>query len=218
MRRLIKIIIIVPLVVGVLFIFNCHKFKKIEHRKTSELQDISALLPKSPTQVMEAIKSSFNSGSDYTSQKFSQDNKFAHLRLYDSSNPLFQDVQERLVYYMSTNKSSEIRTYAAMPIALKSNDFYLYEPTGDCYWDSEYYYQDKPAPFITSFIIHLDSAGNNQTKIQIFELSPQIHIGEYIGFGGHSGPFPGKFWDIREVEPTVSDKIDVLSVIKANLK
>ena len=113
--------------------------------------------------------------------------------MYDSSNPLFQDIQERLKYHGFANESSEILAYATMLESSKNNDFYLYEPTGDYYWNSEYYYQNKPAPFRTSFIIHFVSAGNNQTKIQIFELLPQIHVGEFIGFGGHSGPFPGKF-------------------------
>jgi hypothetical protein len=168
--------------------------------------------------VVEIIKNTFNAGTDYTSQKFSQDDKFAHLRLYDALDPLFKDIKVRLQRHGSANESPEILDYLAMPEASKKNDFYLYEPSGDYYWDSEYYYKNKPAPFRTSFIIHLDTVENNQTKIQIFELMPEIHVGEYIGFSGHSMPFPGKFWDIRWVEPTISDKIDILNIIKGNLK
>ena len=218
MKKSVKIITIILFIIGILFIFNYQKFKKIENHRASEGQNVSVILPNSPTQVVEVIKDSFNSGADYTSQKFSQDNKFAHLRLYDSSDPLFQDVQERLRYNGFANESPEIIAYGSMSNVSKNNDFYLYGPTGDYYWDSEYFYQNKPAPFRTDFIIHLEPTENNQTKIDIFELLPRIHVGEYIGFGGHTGPIPGKFWDIRWVDPTTSDKVDVLNVIKANLK
>lgn len=218
MRKSIKIITVILLSIGIVFIFNYQKFKKIESRRPSGAQEVSVVLSNSQKQITEVIKDSFNSGSDYTFQKFSQDNKFAHLRLYDSSDPLFQDVQERLSYNGFTDESSEILAYKAISSSSKSDGFYLYEPSGDYYWNSEYYYQNKPAPFRTGFIIHIESVTNNQTKIQIFELLPEIRVGNYIGFGGHSGLLPGKFWDIRQVEPTISDKIDLLNVIRANLK
>src|SRR5262249_16322211 len=96
----------------------------------------------------------------------------------------------------------------------RRSDFYLYEPTGDYYWSSEYYYNETPAKFRCGFILHLEPEGNAHTKVEIFEYQPRVWAGEKLGWGAHG---PGFFHDIKEVEPTTADRVELLNIIKGAL-
>lgn len=83
------------------------------------------------------------------------------------------------------------------------------------FWYSEYYWNGKPAKFKCNFIVHLEPNGGNQTTIQIYQYQPQIWIGKKYGMG-HAGPAYTN--DMRWVEPTAKDSLELLSFIKGNVR
>jgi hypothetical protein len=109
-----------------------------------------------------------------------------------------------------------ISRYVAIAPDLRRDDLFLYEPTGDYYWDSEYWYDGAPARFRCSFIIHVEPASAG-TRVEIFEYQPTIWIGERFGFSAHA-VLPVSFHDIRPAEPTTADRGDVLKLIEATIK
>ena len=92
---------------------------------------------------------------------------------------------------------------------LRAQDFYLYEPSGDYYWDSEYFYAGQPAKFRCSFLIHLEPGGSSTTKVEIFEYQPTIWVGEYLGMSAHA-ILPTMLHDIRSAESTTVDRKNLL--------
>jgi hypothetical protein len=89
----------------------------------------------------------------------------------------------------------------------------MYEPTGDYYWESEYFYQGKAAKFRCSFLIHLEPAKNSSVKVEIFEYQPAVWVGEYLGMSAHA-ILPAMLHDIRPVQPTTVDRQAVLQLIQ----
>jgi hypothetical protein len=53
------------------------------------------------------------------------------------------------------------------------------------------------------------------TSVQVYEQVPQVWAGMYWTFG-HAGP--GKYRDIRFVEPTVKDRLELLELLTAVAK
>jgi hypothetical protein len=100
--------------------------------------------------------------------------------------------------------------YKEMDPARKRNDLLLDEPIGNTYWDSEYESSKGPAKFRCGFIIHMEGVADSATRVQVYEKVPQVWAGMYWTFG-HSGP--GEYRDIRFVEPTVKDRLDLLELL-----
>ena len=48
-----------------------------------------------------------------------------------------------------------VTRFASLLPAARADAFYLFEPTGDRYWPSEYVYDGKPVDFRSAFIVHL---------------------------------------------------------------
>jgi hypothetical protein len=110
----------------------------------------------------------------------------------------------------------------------RTHDFYLYEPTADYYWSSEYLYKGHPAKFRCAFLIHLEpaDAGGSATdssaktadakvaatKVEIVEAQPMVWAGEYLGFSAHA-VLPTMLHDSRPVEETTSEREALLEVI-----
>jgi len=108
---------------------------------------------------------------------------------------------------------SFILAYLRIPPARRGRDFYFHEPSGDYYWDSEYFYKNAPAKFHCSFLIHLEPADASHTTVEIFEYQPYIWAGEYFGFSAHA-ILPTTLHDIRPVEPTTSDRRALLAMLE----
>jgi len=105
-----------------------------------------------------------------------------------------------------------LRHYSELLANARSADFYLYEPSGDYYWSSEYFSNGAPAKFRCAFIIHLEPIGATKTKLAVFEYLPEIWVGKVFDPMGHSGP--GSYYDIREVGPTEADRTELLEIIR----
>jgi hypothetical protein len=187
--------------------------KVIEKREASQLSAVSVVVQLPIVKITEAVQKAFNQGSrlgmDVTN-KFPQDSKFHYLYLYRMDDPAI-DLQSQI----SSNNEESLRRYSTLDATLRKDDYYLYDPTGDYYWYSEYYWNGNPVKFRCGFIIHLEAQGNSSTKIEVLEYLPFVWAGEQFEIFGHSGP---RFYhDIRSVQPTTRDRAEVLEVIKQNI-
>ena len=173
---------------GPLIFFLAHsKFKKIEKRGPAP-ESVAAILPGDANTVAASIGAVFIDGSDFTApgrlgtyqNKFPQDNQWAHFFLFrkdDVQHPLFPSDEEIL---LDRGVDSFVERYVRIPPELRTRDLFLYDPSGDYYWESEYFYEGQRAKFRCSFLIHLEPAGNSSTKVEVFEYQPTIWVGEIL--------------------------------------
>lgn len=196
------------------------RFKKIEKRGP-KAASVDAILPADIEAVTAAIVGTFNEWVDFDrpdrigsyQNKFPAGERLGHFYLFqknDPQHPLFPSDEEIL---LDRGVDSFVERYVRIPSELRSRDFYLYEPSGDFYWDSEYFYQGRPAKFRCSFLIHLEAAKDSGTKVEIFEYQPTLWAGEYVGLSAHA-IFPAKLHDIRPVQPTTADRNEVLQMVR----
>lgn len=171
------------MMIGVLFVVGLSlypRFKRIDHLKATSSAEVQLQVPFRPDEVAELLLKSL------------QGNKSAPAPFNDFSAYVPKD--------------------GIFPENLKKNpsDVFLYEPTGDVYWPSEYRYDGKKADFRCSFILN-QSSTDAGSRIRIFEYQPEIRVGNYFDPLGHAGP--GMYWDIRMVEPTVVDREKLKTVL-----
>lgn len=224
MNRRYKIIISVlcaALLSSLIAVWIYPRFKKIEKRGPAP-ESVAAIVPGDVNAIANLIEMEFNNWLDFDrpdrvgnyKNKFpygSQWSRFFLFRRDDSQHPLFPKDEEIL---LDRGADSFVERYTRIPSDLRSRDFYLYEPTGDYYWDSEYFYNSQPARFRCSFLIHLEPAGDSSTKVEVFEYQPEIWAGEYPGLSAHA-VLPAMLHDIRSVEETTADRKAVLAMIQA---
>jgi hypothetical protein len=197
------------------------RFKKIEKRGPAPAT-VAAIVPGDLNATAVSIESTFNNWSDFDrpdrignyKDKFpygSHWSRFFLFRRGDAQHPLFPTDEE---IHLDRGMDSFVERYTRVPSDLRMRDLYLYEPSGDYYWDSEYFYRNQPAKFRCSFLIHLEPAGESSTKVEVFEYQPEIWVGEYLGLSAHA-VLPGMLYDIRFVEATTTDRNEVLKMIQA---
>jgi hypothetical protein len=197
------------------------KFKKIEKRGPAP-ETIAAMFPEDVNATATSIASTFNKWSDFDRpdrigayvNKFPSGNQWNRFFLFDkagSQHTLFPTDQEIL---LDRGTDAFVERYVSIPFPLRAQDFYLYEPSGDYYWDSEYFYAGQPAKFRCSFLIHLEPGGSSTTKVEIFEYQPAIWVGEYLGMSAHA-ILPTMLHDIRSAESTTVDRKNLLGTIDA---
>ena len=104
--------------------------------------------------------------------------------------------------------SGFLERYQRVPAALRANDLLLEEATGDVYWPSEYVSAGQPVKFRCGFILHLAESAADITQVEVYEKVPEVWVGEHWAMSRHGVGF-GKVHDIRFVEPTVKDRIDI---------
>lgn len=196
------------------------KLKKIEKHGPA-YQSVAAELPGDIDRVAAAIGETFNVWADFDrsrqidtyQNKFPYGNHWSRFFLFtkaDAQNSSFPSDQEIL---LDRGVDSFVEGYVRIPPELRNHDLYLYEPTGDYYWESEYFYQGKAAKFRCSFLIHLEPAKNSGVKVEIFEYQPTVWVGDYLGMSPHA-ILPAKLHDIRPAQPTTADRQEVLRLIQ----
>jgi hypothetical protein len=197
------------------------RLKRIEKRGPATLSPVAITLSESPATVATATRKVFNNWADLAAargsarfeNKFPFGTKWSRFFLFergDSLHRLFPPDEQIL---LDRGVDHFIPRYVAIAQDLRRDDLFLYEPTGDFYWDSEYWYDGAPARFRCSFIIHVEPAGDG-ARVEIFEYQPTIWIGERFGFSAHA-VLPVSFHDIRPAEATTADRGDVLKLIEA---
>jgi hypothetical protein len=105
-----------------------------------------------------------------------------------------------------------LEPYKRMPAGQRAQDLLIEEPTGDVYWESEYFTKAGKAKFRCGFIVHFRELTRATTEIQVYEKVPEVWVGEKWDFARH-GIGLGRFHDIQFVEPTVKDRLDLLNLI-----
>ena len=105
-----------------------------------------------------------------------------------------------------------LESYRRLPAPLRVHDVLIEEPTGDRYWPSEYSTSAGPVKFRCGFILHFSAPAPLVTEVQVYEKAPEVWAGEHWEFSRHGIGF-GKVHDIRPVEPTVKDRLDMLDLL-----
>jgi len=195
------------------------RFKRIEKRGPAP-ETVAAILPGDVSALATSIRAMFNNWSDFDrpdrignyQSKFpfgSQWNGFFLFRKDDvgSSFPSDEEI------LLDRGVDSFVERYVRVPPERRTRDLYLYEPSGDYYWESEYFYKGKAAKFRCSFLIHLEPAEKSSTMVEVFEYQPEIWVGEYLGLSAHAVG-PTMLHDVRPVEATTTDRKAVLTIIQ----
>jgi len=196
------------------------KFKRIEKRGTAP-QEVAAMVPGDVNATGAMIMTVFNDWSDFDApnrggaypNKFPYGSKWSRFFLFrknDPRHPLFPSDDQ---IQPDRGADTFVERYVRIPAELRIHDLYLYEPSGDYYWDSEYFYREQAAKFRCSFLIHIEPAGDSKTKLEIFEYQPTIWAGEYLGMSAHA-VLPTMLHDIRPAEATTTDREEVLLMIE----
>lgn len=209
------------LLLGSLVVFAEYpRFKRIEKRGP-EPESVSATLPGDMDTATAAIAATFNDWADFDvpDRRGSFPNKFPYrtkwsffflFHRYDARHPLFPSDEEIL---LDRGADTFVERYVRIPSALRTRDMYLYEPSGDYFWESEYFYKGQPAKFRCSFLIHIEPATDSRTRVEIFEYQPTIWVGEYLGFSAHA-ILLAMLHDIRPAQATTTDRKELLQMIE----
>lgn len=105
-----------------------------------------------------------------------------------------------------------LESYKRIPADMRASDLLIEEPTFDYYWTSEYATAAGPVRFRCGFILHFVQPDPLTTEVQAFEKVPEVWAGEHWAVAHHSIGF-AKVHDIRAVEPTVKDRVDLLDTL-----
>jgi len=217
-RHAITVATLLSLLLALLvFAFEYRRLKKIERRGPT-YESVSAELPGDADRVAAAINETFNVWADFDRpegianyrNKFPYGSHWSRFFLFRKADASFPSDQEIL---LDRGVDSFIERYVRIPPELRTRDFYVYEPTADYYWESEYFYQGKAAKFRCSFLIHFEPAKDSGVKVEIFEYQPTVWVGEYLGMSAHA-ILPAMLHDIRPVQPTTVDRQAVLQLIQ----
>jgi len=169
------------------------RFKKIEHREAAYARPVETVLPVPMEKLAAQIRS----------KQFLQGTHYEGFHVFSAADQIFPDAFQLRAF---AGSDPELERYVNLPDSARKNDFYL-ATFLDTYWPSTYFYNGAPAKFTCKFILHLEPAGN-RTKVQVFEYQPEIWVGEEFVMLGHHGP--DFYYDIRFVEPTAQDRIQLL--------
>ena len=219
-RRQTTISLFVLVVASFILFAEYPRFKRIEKRGPAP-ETVSAILPGDIDTAVTAVNAAFNEWADLNASnrtgrspnKFPYGSKWSRFFLFhknDPRHPLFPPDQEIL---LDRGVDAFVERYVRIPAELRNRDLYLYEPSGDYFWQSEYFYQGQRAKFRCSFLIHFEPAGDSGTKVEIFEYQPMIWVGEYLGMSAHA-VLPTMLHDIRPAQATTSDRKEVLLMIE----
>lgn len=108
-----------------------------------------------------------------------------------------------------------MQRYVALPPEQRQHDIYLYELMG-YWWFSEYRIGGVAVEFRSEFLLHLSSADDRRTRIEVIEVFPKVNAGRKFGWA-YDTVLPGWKLDIRRVPPTVTDRERVLDHVLAVL-
>ena len=182
--------------------------KRIKRNTDLNFASVSSVLPVAQNSVARAIIRMFRDKEPPPTGKFSH---FSLAQVGDEQFPAD--------YQLSSYQEDELlRRYLSIDGSRRRSDFYLYDfsdaDNPSDYWRSEYYRGSEPVLFRCNFIIHQEPEDAQHTKVEIFEVAPRIWVGKKFGFEAHG---PGFYLDIRKVDPTTSDRVDLLASIERAL-
>jgi hypothetical protein len=205
-------VVLALLVAGTAGLFLYDDFKRIERRGEDNLDPVEGTLAMPLEEATESIVRIFSEKDPRLPE---------HFRKLQPSRPgdgIFPD-DGQLNAWVERNEglrrhAEQLRLYLAGPADVRADDIHLWAPV-DVYWESEYYYDGRPTMFYTEFILHLEPDRDDpirRTRIEVYEFRPGIWVGEKFSFGAHS-ILPSFHRDIRWVEPTTQDRVELLEQI-----
>lgn len=192
------------------------RFERVEQTPAQRSPRDSVDLPADIDTVSAAIQRTFNDGRELGFSprlKFSAQDKFHYFYWFDRSAGVFPDDFQVRAH---SSRDPDLRRYSALPNSARSRDLYLYEPSGDYYWYSEFHVGGNPVKFHCAFIIHFEALGATRTRIEVLEYLPIVWTGKKFNLLGHAGP--GFYYDIREVSPTATDRAELVELIERSVK
>ena len=178
-RSAITVSALAALLLGSLvFALEYRRLKRVENRGPA-YENVTAELPGDINRVAATIGETFNQWANFDrpdrigkyQNKFPYGSHWSYFFLFakdDAHHSSFPSDQEIL---LDRGVDSFVERYVRIPPELRNRDLYLYEPTGDYYWESEYFYQGKAAKFRCSFLIHLEPATNSWYQSRDFRIS-----------------------------------------------
>lgn len=179
--------------------------KRIQRKDPSTSGTVSSVLPVDQAKLMEAVIRAFRENKPAAPDKFS---RFSLTQPGEEAFPPEYELE-------SYKDDRSLARYRSIDLAKRQRDFYLYDfsdlENHGSYWVSEYYQGNDPLPFRCNFLIHHEPEGPAATRVEIFELAPRVWAGKRFAFDRHG---PHYMVDIRNVEPTTSDRVEVLDLIK----
>jgi hypothetical protein len=172
--------------------------KKIERRPNTPVKPVIGTVPADVKIVNEVICECF-SGRRVLPNPFTE---FHCVGLNDLRFPKDFQVQAE------AQGDPLLAAYIAKPKNLRMDDLCLFKASGKPYWVTEYYYNNKQAPFKCRFLIHLEAADAASTRVEILEFEPSIEVGAY------ASALSGSPGEIHWVEQTTKDRLDLLNIIE----
>lgn len=100
--------------------------------------------------------------------------------------------------------------YAELPLESREMDIYLWSPDSP-YWYSEYQWRDKPAPFRSYFILHLEAKGKHRSTLEVIEENPVVRMEGKLHVDEHGSLQP---YEVRSVSPTTRDRTYLMGCIR----
>jgi hypothetical protein len=196
------------------------KFKTIEKRGPA-VESVAAVMPGDIEATAALLGVVFNDWAEFDrpervrkfQNKFPEVSRWNHFfafRKGDAQHPLFPSDAE---IQLDRGVDTFVENYVRIPAERRTRDVYLYEPSGDYYWESEYFYKGQAAKFRCSFLIHLEPDEKYGTRVEVFEYQPTIWVGEYLGMSAHA-ILPTMLHDIRLAEATTMERKELLEVIR----
>jgi hypothetical protein len=220
-RKHVIIFVLLVVLTGLFIVAWTYPRFKIIRKEAASPEGVAAILAGNVDMTISTIGNTFNEWSDLNRidrtetfhNKFPAESRWSRFFLFHNEtgpSSLFPDDEELL---RGRGMDSSVERYIRIPSDRRTHDLYLYEPSGDYFWESEYIYDDHPAKFRCSFIIHMEPIDQANTKVEVFEYQPTIWAGEYLGISAHS-ILPAMLHDIRPVEATTTDRKAVLLLIQ----
>jgi hypothetical protein len=205
MRKLLFVIVLGALCIP---LYTFTQVKQIKRKPDGNLEMIQTVLPVDQSTFMKTVIKLFREKKSGPPTKFS---RFSLSQVGEENFP----ADYQLAHY----KEESINRYLAIAPDRRKLDFYLYDFSDaddrQSYWASEYYVGAEPAPFRCNFLIHHEPEDSARTKVEIFEFTPRVWVGEKFTVDRHG---PGRRLDIRTVSPTTSDRVELLDVLKAAVR
>lgn len=102
--------------------------------------------------------------------------------------------------------------YRKLPAADRRRDLRLDDWLDSLGWTSEYSTASGPVPFKCGFVLHFAAENAGATRVSVYEITPEVTVGKHWALA-HEGIGFAKVYDIRFVEPTVTDRQQVINWI-----
>lgn len=194
--------------ITLLLLLNYDRLKIVEHHSTQG--ETSKVIHANITQLSTLIAGEkFKQGN--SRYKTTEVSKRAPHTLFELTQNGEPENNNDLLQYLSLSETDRVNDLY-INFAENGGDIPMYSQEG--FWDSEYFYQDIPAPFITNFFLHLEPQGDQSTKVTVIEVHPGIVVGSRFVLLGHEFYGPHFEKDIRTVAPTTKDRVELLSYIE----